>query len=79
MADPDLYRTKEEIERWKERDPIALFEKQLREASLLTDSDLADLESRITVELDEAVAFADAGPIEPVEDLLKDVYTPVAG
>jgi pyruvate dehydrogenase E1 component alpha subunit len=76
MADPDLYRTKEEIERWKERDPIALFEKQLRAADLLADEDLSGLESEIATELDEAVAFAEAGPLEPTRDLTRDVYTP---
>ena len=40
MADPDLYRTKEEIEHWKERDPIALLEARMRRAKLLTDADL---------------------------------------
>ncbi|HLF69091.1 MAG TPA: pyruvate dehydrogenase (acetyl-transferring) E1 component subunit alpha [Gaiellaceae bacterium] len=79
MADPDLYRTKEEIERWKERDPIALFEADLREAGLLTGEDLERLEAEIAAELDEAVAFAEAGLLEPVEDLLKDVTTPVRG
>jgi pyruvate dehydrogenase E1 component alpha subunit len=76
MADPDLYRTKEEIERWKLRDPIALFEERLRAADLLTDADLAALESEIAAELDEAVAIAEAGPLEPIEDLTRDVYTP---
>ena len=76
MADPDLYRTKEEIEGWRQRDPIALFDGRLREAGLLTDDDLATLESEIATELDEAVAFAEAGAWEPIEDLLKDVTTP---
>jgi pyruvate dehydrogenase E1 component alpha subunit len=79
MADPDLYRTKEEIEHWKERDPIALFEARLRKAGLLTDDDLASLEAEISVELDQAVAAAEAAPIEPIEDLTKDVYTVSAG
>jgi pyruvate dehydrogenase E1 component alpha subunit len=76
MADPDLYRTKDEVEDWKERDPIALFELRLREAGLLTDDHLAALETEIAAELDEAVAIAEAGAWEPVEDLTNDVYTP---
>lgn len=80
MADPDLYRTKEEVEHWKERDPIALFEARLRKAKLLTDDDLAALEVDIAAELDQAVAAAEAAPFEPLEDLTKDVYTlPAAG
>jgi pyruvate dehydrogenase E1 component alpha subunit len=77
MADPDLYRTKDEIEHWKERDPIALFSARLREAGLLTDDDLDRLEAEVAAELEEAVAIAEAGPWEPVEDLTKDVYTPL--
>jgi pyruvate dehydrogenase E1 component alpha subunit len=76
MADPDLYRTKDEIEHWRERDPIALFERRLRDADLLTDDQLTAFESEIAAELDEAVAVAEAGPLESVEDLTKDVYTP---
>jgi pyruvate dehydrogenase E1 component alpha subunit len=76
MADPDLYRTKDEVEHWRERDPISLFEARLRKAKLLTDDDLAAIEADIAVELDEAIAAAEAAPLEPVEDLTKDVYTP---
>jgi len=76
MADPDLYRTKEEIEHWKQRDPIALFEGRLREAKLLADAELAAVEAEIAAELEDAVAVAEAGPWEPVEDLTNDVYTP---
>jgi pyruvate dehydrogenase E1 component alpha subunit len=80
MADPDLYRGKDEVEHWKaERDPIALFEARLRKAKLLTDDDLASMEADIAVELDQAIAAAEAAPIEPLEDLTKDVYTLVAG
>jgi pyruvate dehydrogenase E1 component subunit alpha len=75
MADPDLYRTKEEIEGWRERDPIELFVAVLREAGLLDDASLAGVEETVAAEIDEAVAFADAGPFEPLENLLEDVYT----
>lgn len=73
MSDPDLYRTKEEIETWKKRDPITLFENKLKKQGLLSDSDLAEIESEVDAEIEEAVRFAEASPQEPVEDLLKDV------
>jgi TPP-dependent pyruvate/acetoin dehydrogenase alpha subunit len=73
MSDPDLYRTKEEIEDWKKRDPITLFKARLREWGLLTDSDVAQIESEISAEIDGAVRFAETSPFEPVGDLLKDV------
>jgi pyruvate dehydrogenase E1 component alpha subunit len=75
MADPDLYRTKEEIEGWRERDPIDLFVALLRKERVIDDAGLAEIEARVAAEIDEATAFADAGPVEPLEDLLKDVYT----
>jgi pyruvate dehydrogenase E1 component alpha subunit len=78
MSDPDLYRTKEEIEEWKKRDPIVLFEARLREWKLLNDSDLNHIEMEVGAEIDEAVRFAEASPPEPVEDLLKDVHGQVA-
>jgi pyruvate dehydrogenase E1 component alpha subunit len=77
MSDPDLYRTKEEIEEWKKRDPIVLFQAQLREWKLLNDSDLSKMEAELGTELDEAVRFAETSPLEPVEDLLEDVEGPV--
>lgn len=76
MYDPELYRTKEEVERWKARDPIATFGADLRRWGYLADADLAKMETAIAAELDEATAFAEAGPWEPVEDLTKDVMTP---
>jgi pyruvate dehydrogenase E1 component alpha subunit len=77
MSDPDLYRPKEEIEEWKKRDPIALFESRLREWGLLTEVDGARIEKEVATEIDEAVRFAEASPFEPVEELLKDVSGPV--
>jgi len=76
MADPDLYRTKTEIEEWKKRDPIVLFQSRLREWGLLAESDLARMEEQIAADTDEAVRFAEASPPEPAEKLLDDVYSP---
>jgi pyruvate dehydrogenase E1 component alpha subunit len=75
MYDAELYRSKEEVERWKTRDPIPAFASRLRRWGLIDDEGLAKLESEVTACVAEAVAFAEAGPWEPVEDLTKDVYT----
>jgi pyruvate dehydrogenase E1 component alpha subunit len=74
-ADPELYRGKEEVAEWKRRDPIGLFTARLQATGLLSDADLAALESAVGAEIDEAVRVAEAGPWEPVEDLTRDVYT----
>ncbi len=78
MADPELYRSKSEVEEWKRRDPITLFVERIREWGLLADPDLSSLEASVAAEVDGAVAFAEGGPWEAVEDLTKDVYTAVA-
>ena len=74
MYDPELYREKAEVEEWRARDPITLHSERLREAGLLADDDLTALEGAITAELDRAVAFADAAPVEPLQDLERFVY-----
>jgi pyruvate dehydrogenase E1 component alpha subunit len=76
MSDPDLYRTKDEVEQWRQRDPIDLFVARLREAGVLDDEELAAIERDVEGELDTAVEFAEAGAWEPLEDLERDVYTP---
>ena len=74
MYDPDLYRTKEEIERWKEHDPIAVLTDRLRDAELLDEAQLQQLEQEIAEEVQTAVEFAEAGTLEPVEELERFVY-----
>jgi len=76
MYDPELYRNKDEVAQWKKRDPIVTYEARLRQWGLLTDAEKAQIEAAVDAEIAEAVAFAEAGPWEPVEDLTKDVYTP---
>jgi pyruvate dehydrogenase E1 component alpha subunit len=77
MFDPELYRSKEEVEQWKKRDPIALFQARARQQGLVTEADVAAIEVSVQQEIEAAVAFAEAGTWEPVEHLLANVYTPV--
>jgi pyruvate dehydrogenase E1 component alpha subunit len=77
MFDAELYRDKSEVEAWKQRDPIATLTASLKERGIATDALIAALETSVTDEIGRAVQFAEAGTWEPVEDLLKDVYTPV--
>lgn len=75
MYDPELYRSKEEVEKWKMRCPIEILEAHLRQGEELTEGDRTTMEKAIESEIGEAIAFAEAGSWEPVEDLMKDVYT----
>jgi pyruvate dehydrogenase E1 component alpha subunit len=78
MFDAELYRDKAEVERWKQQGPIVTFVAALRAARLLDDADLVRLEAEVERELGAAVAFAEAGELEDVADLARDVYSPVA-
>lgn len=76
MFDPELYRSKEEVNAWKLRDPLVTFPDHLRRACLADDAALAAVAAEVERELDDAIAFAERGTLEPVESLLDDVYTP---
>ena len=75
MFDPDLYRDRKEIEEWKKRGPIHNFSARLKAQDHLSEAQFLDIDARVMREVDEAVAFAEAGTWEPVEDLTRDVYT----
>jgi pyruvate dehydrogenase E1 component alpha subunit len=71
MYDPELYRAKEEVERWKEHDPIPAFVERM--VGTLTDSDVEEIEREVAVELDDAIAAAERGSLEPVAELTRHV------
>ena len=75
LFDPELYREKEEVERWKQRDPIATYTTTLRQRGVLDDAQLAAMDDEVLREVDDAVAFAEAGAWEPVETLTRYVYS----
>lgn len=76
MFDPDLYRSKAEVEEWKKRGPIVRFAEWTLGNNILHPGDLTAIEAEVTQSIDGAVAFAEQSPWEPVEDLLRDVYAP---
>ena len=69
MYDPDRYRDKTEIEEWKGHDPIPQMTERLTSSGSLGPGDLEKMEAEIESEIEDAVAFAEAGTLEPVEDL----------
>ena len=76
MFDPELYRDKAEVEQWKARGPILAYQARLMAEGLLDEAGLAALEAEVAQEVEAAVAYAEAGSPEPLEDLCRDVYTP---
>jgi pyruvate dehydrogenase E1 component alpha subunit len=75
MFDAELYRSKAEVEAWKTRDPIATLVQRLQGQGLLNEADVESIECEVAREIAEAVAFAEAGTWEPVEDLTRFVYS----
>jgi pyruvate dehydrogenase E1 component alpha subunit len=75
MFDAELYRTREEVEQWKKRDPILLLTRQLQRENLVTEAELVEMERAVATEVDDAVAFAEAGTWEPLADLERFVYS----
>lgn len=73
MFDPQLYRQKEEVEKWMDRDPIERFRKWALTAGEIRESDVTAIEQAVKDEVEAAISFAEAGTWEPVEDLLRDV------
>ncbi|MCC6435874.1 MAG: pyruvate dehydrogenase (acetyl-transferring) E1 component subunit alpha [Acidimicrobiales bacterium] len=74
MYDPELYRDKAEVARWKERDPIAAFRGRLEAAGVLSPEEAERLDREAAARVDDAVAFAEAGTLEPLETLTRHVY-----
>ncbi|MBI2224121.1 MAG: pyruvate dehydrogenase (acetyl-transferring) E1 component subunit alpha [Betaproteobacteria bacterium] len=75
MFDAELYRSKTEVERWKQHCPIAGFVKRATAAGWLAAGDSEAIEAEVAREVERAVAFAEAGTWEPVAELTRDVYT----
>jgi pyruvate dehydrogenase E1 component alpha subunit len=73
-TDPGYYRPAEEVQHWKERDPIVRYEKFCLAAGLLSPDQVREVNESVESELDEAVAFAESSPNPLPEDCLNDVY-----
>jgi pyruvate dehydrogenase E1 component subunit alpha len=73
-ADPEVYRTKEEVEQWRKRDPILTFVERLKKAELIDDSEFEERDRRAIEIVDQAVEFADESPAPALESLYDNVY-----
>ena len=74
MADPEEYRTKEEVEEWRKRDPIAAFSKRLTDEGVLSQKDVKAMDAEAIERIDEAVKFADDSPFPDLDSLYDHVY-----
>lgn len=76
--DGQLYRDKAEISEWEEKGPVKRLIQWLTEYHHFADTEMAEIEQQVEAEINQAVAFAEAGEWEAVEDLCKDVYSPAS-
>ena len=74
MADPEEYRSKEEVAQWRERDPIPAFGELLEREGVLDAQERAAIDEHARARVDAAVAFAEASPFPAPESLYDDVY-----
>ena len=74
MSDPGNYRTRAEIEKYQERDPIKLFSSNLQEQGVIDEAGLKEIDKGVREEVEASVRFADESPLPAPEELYTDVY-----
>jgi pyruvate dehydrogenase E1 component alpha subunit len=74
MADPEEYRSKDEVEEWRKRDPINVFKGRMADAGMISDDDYEKLDEKAVAKIDEAVEFADNSPFPDLDSLYDDIY-----
>jgi len=74
MADPEEYRTKEQVDEWRKRDPISVFGDQLVAEGVLDEDERERIDRETIERVDQAVAFADASPHPSPNALYDDIY-----
>jgi len=74
MSDPGNYRTRAEIEKYQERDPIKLFSASLLEKKIVDDKTLEEIDKKVREEVEDAIRFADESPLPDPSELYTDIY-----
>jgi pyruvate dehydrogenase E1 component alpha subunit len=74
MADPERYRTKEQVAQWRKRDPLDTFRSRLQSEGILDDDRYEALDDAARLQVEEAVQFADESPFPAPGSLYEDVY-----
>lgn len=74
MSDPQKYRTKEELESYKEQDPIEKVLEKLQKEFKVPEAEIEAITERVNLEVEESVNFAEESPWPSDDELLKDVY-----
>ncbi|HEY8451194.1 MAG TPA: thiamine pyrophosphate-dependent dehydrogenase E1 component subunit alpha [Natronosporangium sp.] len=77
-GDPQKYRPPEEVERWRERDPIRRFREAVAAAGILDPTVMDDIDARVRADVEDAAAWAEAREPAPALSITEDVYAPDA-
>ena len=75
MSDPAKYRTKEEVEEYKERDPLTVVLKTIQKNKWATEAEIEAITEKVKQQVEHCVEFAENSPWPSDDELLKDVYT----
>jgi pyruvate dehydrogenase E1 component alpha subunit len=73
-ADPEVYRSKEEVEEWRQKDPVKVFRDRLLAEDVISEDYLEELRERLERQVMDAVEFADNSPEPPLESLYDHLY-----
>jgi acetoin:2,6-dichlorophenolindophenol oxidoreductase subunit alpha len=75
VGDPGTaYRPSEEVEEWKQRDPIPAFARRLVAEGHVTEAEVTAVDDAVRQEIEAAIRFAEASPEPDLEDALQDIY-----
>jgi len=74
ISDPQKYRTKEEVDEYKGKDPIQMIRKTILDGKMATEKELGDIDKRIDGVVNQSVKFAEESPWPDDNEVLKDVY-----
>ncbi|MCP5179115.1 MAG: thiamine pyrophosphate-dependent dehydrogenase E1 component subunit alpha [Pseudomonadales bacterium] len=68
------YRTDDELEEWKKKDPIDLFEGRLKEQGILSEAEIQAVHAAVAADIEKAIAFAESSPFPDPSAIEQDVY-----
>lgn len=74
MSDPQKYRTKDEVEQWKSRDPLELCRDRILTNGIATEAELEEIDNKVKAKVEEAVKFAEESPYPKPETAFEDIY-----
>lgn len=74
MSDPQKYRSKDEVEEWKMRDPVELVRHRILTNGIATEAELEEIDNRVKAKVEESVKFAEESPFPKAETAFDDIY-----